>query len=61
MVKEFIQDIHYYMDGDRVVFTALFLIQRGQCCGFKCANCPYNPKHTKGNLVLAEENIIFNT
>jgi 2-iminoacetate synthase ThiH len=52
-----IEGIHYVMDGDRVVFTALFHIQRGQCCGNGCRNCAYEPKHTKGKVVLAKEYI----
>ena len=54
-VKLYKKDIHYYMDGERVVFTALFHIQRGQCCGSGCRHCPYNPKHTKGKVVLAKK------
>ena len=38
------------MEGERVVFTALFHIQRGQCCGNGCKHCPYDPKHIKGNI-----------
>lgn len=30
--------------------TKEFLIQRGYCCGHKCINCPYVPKHTKGSI-----------
>jgi len=55
MKHEFIKDIHYYMEGTRVVFTALYHIQRGECCGNKCLHCPYEPKGKKGNVVLAEE------
>ena len=43
------------MDGERVVFTALFHIQRGSCCGSGCRHCPYDPKHTKGKVVLAKK------
>jgi hypothetical protein len=25
------------------------LIRRGFCCGMKCQNCPYSPKHTYGS------------
>ncbi len=49
----------YYNVGDRVVFTALFHIQRGQCCGNGCTNCPYTPKHTKGKVALAEKYLKF--
>ena len=52
---EFIKDIHYYMDDVRVVFTALYHIQRGECCGNKCKHCPYTLKHQKGSVVVAEE------
>jgi 2-iminoacetate synthase ThiH len=58
-MSDFIKDIHYYMDGDRVVFTALFHIQRGQCCGNGCRHCPYEPKHTKGRVVLSEKILKF--
>lgn len=54
-VKSYKEGIHYYMDGERVVFTALFHIQRGQCCGNGCRHCPYDPKHKKGKVVLSEE------
>ncbi len=49
------------MDGERVVFTALFHIQRGQCCGNGCRHCPYDPKHKKGRVVLAKEKLKFET
>ena len=47
------------MDEERVVFTALFHIQRGQCCGNGCRHCPYDPKHKKGRVVLAKEKLKF--
>jgi len=58
-VKSYKEGIHYYMDGERVVFTALFHIQRGQCCGSGCKHCPYDPKHTKGKVVLAKKSLKF--
>jgi len=54
-VKSYKENIHYYKLGDRVVFTALFHIQRGSCCGNGCKHCPYDPKYQKGNVVLAEK------
>ena len=53
--KELRAGIHYYLEGERVVFTALFHSQRGQCCGNGCRHCPYRDKHKKGTKVLAEE------
>ena len=56
-VKSFKEGIHYYMDGERVVFTALFHIQRGQCCGSGCRHCPYDPKYKKGRVVVSKESL----
>lgn len=53
---KFIQDVHYYMDGERVVFTALFHLERGQCCGNGCRHCPYHPKHKKGTVNVKDNN-----
>ncbi|MBS3144337.1 hypothetical protein J4208_02015 [Candidatus Woesearchaeota archaeon] len=25
-----------------------FLLQQGSCCGSRCTNCPYEPKHRHG-------------
>ncbi len=54
-MDEFIKDVHYYMDGVRVVFTALYHIERGECCGNKCLHCPFTPKHQNGNKQIDEE------
>ena len=59
MKYEFIKDIHYYMDDTRVVFTALYHIQRGSCCGNKCKHCPYKPKYKKESVELSKEFINF--
>lgn len=53
--KQFTKDIHYYLERERVVFTALFHLERGQCCGNGCRHCPYDPKHKKGTTEVAEE------
>ena len=54
--SKLVEGIHYIINEDgRVVFTALYLIQQQKCCGNGCTNCPYFPKHTKGNLVLAKQ------
>jgi len=54
-MTKLIEGVHYHLNGDRVVFTALFHLERGQCCGNGCRHCPYNPKHTKGKVAVAEE------
>mgnify|MGYP003351914309 FL=1 len=55
MSKEIKPGIHYYIEGERVIFTPLFHLQRGSCCGNGCRHCPYTPKHKKGNKIPAEE------
>lgn len=40
----------YYIDENgNTVFTSYYLRKRGFCCGNGCRNCPYTPKHVKGN------------
>lgn len=51
----FIKDVHYYMEGERVIFTSLFHLERGSCCGNGCRHCPYDPKHKKGNTIVAKK------
>ena len=46
--------LHYYLEGDRVIFTALFHSERGQCCGNYCRHCPYDPKNKKGEQKLKQ-------
>jgi len=43
------------MDDTRVVFTALYHVQRGECCGGKCRHCPFTPKHQKESVEVAKE------
>lgn len=53
--EKFIKDIHYYLEGERVVFTALFHLERSSCCANGCRHCPYEPKHKKGNTNIQEK------
>ena len=52
------EGVHYYMEGERVIFTALFHIERGQCCGNGCRHCPYEPKHKKNNQIIQEKYLV---
>ena len=52
MKQEFIKDVHYYLDGDKVVFTEAYFLQRGTCCGNKCRHCPFTKPAVKGNKEL---------
>lgn len=35
------ENFHYYVQQGRYVFTELYHIQRGSCCGNGCRHCPY--------------------
>jgi hypothetical protein len=52
MDKEFIQDVDYYLENGRVIFTAKYLKEQGTCCGNNCDNCPYVPRFEEGNRDL---------
>lgn len=31
------------------------LLARGQCCGYRCRNCPYLPRHVRGSTLVKQE------
>jgi hypothetical protein len=53
--KKLIENRHYYLENGRVVFTALFHLDRGACCGNKCRHCPYHPEWTKGTTKIKDK------
>lgn len=58
MSRTFEKNVHYYLDGDRVVFTEIYHLERGYCCGSAkggCRHCPYDPKGLKGNTKVKEK------
>lgn len=42
-------DEYYLMDNGLLIFTEIYHIRRGYCCGLKCKHCPYTPKFQRGN------------
>jgi hypothetical protein len=36
-----LEEEDYYLDGDTLVFTAVYHLKRGACCGSGCRHCPY--------------------
>lgn len=55
MRNTLIENKHYYLENGRVVFTALFHLERGSCCGNKCRHCPYDPEYIKGTTKIKEQ------
>jgi hypothetical protein len=52
MKKEFIENVHFYLDDGKVVFTEKYHIERGFCCGKNCRHCPFTKPVKKGNKKL---------
>jgi len=40
--KELVQEIDYYIEEGKWVFTEWYHRKRGTCCGNGCRHCPYN-------------------
>jgi hypothetical protein len=38
----------YYFEGPNIVFTAVYHLKRGYCCGSGCRHCPYRNGEEKG-------------
>lgn len=58
MKPEFIEGVHFYLDGGKVVFTEQYHLSRGNCCGNKCRHCPYTKPVKKGNTVI-ENHLLY--
>jgi hypothetical protein len=56
MRNTLIENKHYYLENGRVVFTALFHLERGKCCGNKCRHCPYDPEWIKDTIKIKDAN-----
>jgi hypothetical protein len=48
LIRQIIENVHYYLENGRVVFTALYHLDNKECCGNDCRHCPYDPLWTKG-------------
>ncbi|MFM8890968.1 MAG: DUF5522 domain-containing protein, partial [Planctomycetia bacterium] len=40
----------FYMENGFVVYTAAYHLKRGSCCGSGCRHCPYEPRHSRGEI-----------
>ena len=39
--RELIEGVHFYREGPYLVFTELYLRERGYCCESGCRHCPW--------------------
>ncbi|HXK56031.1 MAG: hypothetical protein KDI74_04615 [Gammaproteobacteria bacterium] len=46
-IQRMIEGRHYYLEGNYVVFTALYHRSRGDCCGSACRHCPFGHRNVK--------------
>ena len=54
-MNELVEDEDFYREGDFIVFTRLYHLKRGHCCGSGCRHCPYDPRWTSGETRVAPE------
>ena len=45
----------FYIEDGKFVFTEVFHIKRGHCCGNFCRHCAYEPKHVKNNKNIKKD------
>jgi hypothetical protein len=50
--KEFIENIHFYLENGKIIFTEKYLKDRNHCCGNSCRHCPFTKPVKKGNKKL---------
>lgn len=41
-IPQVVEGVHYYWEGELLVFTELYHRARGSCCGSACRHCPYD-------------------
>jgi hypothetical protein len=49
------EGVDYYWKDGRMVFTEIYHLRRGKCCGNGCVHCAYHPPHIKGNTEKKDE------
>jgi hypothetical protein len=54
-MSEFVEGEDFYREGDFIVFTRIYHLKRGYCCGSGCRHCPYDPRWTSGGTTIARE------
>ncbi len=59
---ELIENIDYYFEDGKLVFTSKYLKDRGYCCESGCRHCPYNlfsfPKRKNFVSLKEKENVV---
>jgi hypothetical protein len=51
-VRKLVEGVDYYMEGDKLVFTAHYHLARGYCCNSKCRHCPYGSEGPKVSVQI---------
>jgi len=45
----------YYFENGLLVYTAVYHLKRGWCCGSGCRHCPYEPRHVEGGTKVVSD------
>jgi len=54
-MNEPVEGEDFYWEGSFIVFTRLYHLKRGYCCGSGCRHCPYDPRWTSGATAIARD------
>lgn len=52
-MSEPVENEDFYWEGKFIVFTRVYHLKRGSCCGSGCRHCPYDPRWTSGSTAIA--------
>lgn len=55
------ENVDYYIENGRYIFTEKYLLSRGKCCKFGCRHCPYRDNNmlTPGSYIWRSKNVDY--
>ena len=49
-----VENIDYHYEGNKMIFTKEYLLNRGCCCHKNCRNCPYKESHNNNDKRISK-------
>ncbi len=46
--NQLVEGVDFYKEGEKVIFTSVYHLKRGYCCGNGCRHCPYDHINVPG-------------
>lgn len=53
-MQKLIENYHYYMENELMVFSSYYHKERGECCKSRCRHCPFE-SYGKPNPEIVED------